>query len=285
MVWSLPNYHGLFKPRSSLLLTYTGLSAYMYSAEKTDAFSVLLFILLGILATMSANTLNNYFDRDIDASMSRTRNRPLPSGLIPSTYAPLLGIPMIVISILSFTLLFNALSALLVLFGCVHYVGFYTLYLKRRTSLNTVIGGLSGVIPPLAGWTAATGGLGVGAVLLGAIIFFWTPSHFWCLAIRFRDDYVKTDIPMLPSQTGLAESIRWIIIFNLLTAASITVSTLFFDSLIYRVSALAALALIISSSLLLYRKQDNASAWRSYKMSSPILIIIFTGVLLSQLIL
>jgi len=285
MVWSLPNYHGLFKPRSSLLLTYTGLSAYMYSAEKTDAFSVLLFILLGILATMSANTLNNYFDRDIDASMSRTRNRPLPSGLIPSTYAPLLGIPMIVISILSFTLLFNPLSALLVLFGCVHYVGFYTLYLKRRTSLNTVIGGLSGVIPPLAGWTAATGGLGIGAILLGAIIFFWTPSHFWCLAIRFRDDYVKTDIPMLPSQTGLAESIRWIIIFNLLTAASITVSTLFFDSLIYRVSALAALALIISSSLLLYRKQDNASAWRSYKMSSPILIIIFTGVLLSQLIL
>ena len=285
MVWSLPNYHGLFKPRSSLLLTYTGLPAYMYSAEKTDAFSVLLFILLGILATMSANTLNNYFDRDIDASMSRTRNRPLPSGLIPSTYAPLLGIPMIVISILSFTLLFNALSALLVLFGCVYYVGFYTLYLKRRTSLNTVIGGLSGVIPPLAGWTAATGGLGIGAILLGAIIFFWTPSHFWCLAIRFRDDYVKTDIPMLPSQTGLAESIRWIIIFNLLTAASITVSTLFFDSLIYRVSALAALALIISSSLLLYRKQDNASAWRSYKMSSPILIIIFTGVLLSQLIL
>ena len=283
MVWSLPNYHGLFKPRSSLLLTYTGLSAYMYSAEKTDAFSVLLFILLGILATMSANTLNNYFDRDIDASMSRTRNRPLPSGLIPSTYAPLLGIPMIVISILSFTLLFNPLSALLVLFGCVYYVGFYTLYLKRRTSLNTVIGGLSGVIPPLAGWTAATGGLGVGAVLLGAIIFFWTPSHFWCLAIRFRDDYVKTDIPMLPSQTGLAESIRWIIIFNLLTAASITVSTLFFDSLIYRVSALAALALIISSSLLLYRKQDNASAWRSYKMSSPILVIIFTGVLLSLL--
>lgn len=283
MVWSLPNYHGLFKPRSSLLLTYTGLSAYMYSAEKTDAFSVLLFILLGILATMSANTLNNYFDRDIDASMSRTRNRPLPSGLIPSTYAPLLGIPMIVISILSFTLLFNALSALLVLFGCVYYVGFYTLYLKRRTSLNTVIGGLSGVIPPLAGWTAATGGLGVGAVLLGAIIFFWTPSHFWCLAIRFRDDYVKTGVPMLPSRTGLAESIRWIIIFNLLTAASITVSTLFFDSLIYRVSALAALALIISSSLLLYRKQDNVSAWRSYKMSSPILIIIFTGVLLSLL--
>ncbi len=283
MVWSLPNYHGLFKLRSSLLLTYTGFSAYMYSAGKTDAFSVLLFILLGILATMSANTLNNYFDRDIDASMSRTRNRPLPSGLIPSTYAPLLGIPMIVISILSFTLLFNALSALLVLFGCVYYVGFYTLYLKRRTSLNTVIGGLSGVIPPLAGWTAATGGLGVGAVLLGAIIFFWTPSHFWCLAIRFRDDYVKTRVPMLPSQTGLTESIRWIVIFNLLTAASITVSTLFFDSLIYRVSALAALALIISSSLLLYRKQDNASAWRSYKMSSPILVIIFTGVLLSLL--
>lgn len=283
MVWSLPNYHGLFKPRSSLLLTYTGLSAYMYSAGKTDVFSVLLFILLGILATMSANTLNNYFDRDIDASMSRTRNRPLPSGLIPSTYAPLLGIPMIVISILSFTLLFNLLSALLVLFGCVYYVGFYTLYLKRRTSLNTVIGGLSGVIPPLAGWTAATGGLGVGAVLLGAIIFFWTPSHFWCLSIRFRDDYVKTGVPMLPSRTGLAESIRWIIIFNLLTAVSITVSTLFFDSLIYRVSALAALALILSSSLLLYRKQDNASAWRSYKMSSPILVIIFTGVLLSLL--
>lgn len=283
MVWSLPNYHGLFKPRSSLLLTYTGLSTYMYSAGKTDVFSVLLFILLGILATMSANTLNNYFDRDIDASMSRTRNRPLPSGLIPSTYAPLLGIPMIVISILSFTLLFNLLSALLVLFGCVYYVGFYTLYLKRRTSLNTVIGGLSGVIPPLAGWTAATGGLGVGAVLLGAIIFFWTPSHFWCLSIRFRDDYVKTGVPMLPSRTGLAESIRWIIIFNLLTAVSITVSTLFFDSLIYRVSALAALALMLSSSLLLYRKQDNASAWRSYKMSSPILVIIFTGVLLSLL--
>ncbi len=190
---------------------------------------------------------------------------------------------MIVLSVLLFTLWFNPFSALLVLFGCVYYVGFYTLYLKRRTSLNTVIGGLSGVIPPLAGWAAATGGLGVGAVLLGAIIFFWTPSHFWCLSLRFRDDSVKTGLPMLPSQTGLAASIRWIIIFNLLTAASIAVSTLFFDSLVYWVSALAALALIISSSLLLYRKQDKESAWLSYKISSPILIIIFSGVLLSLL--
>ncbi|MCL4436442.1 MAG: heme o synthase [Thaumarchaeota archaeon] len=282
-MWSQPNFYGLFKPRSSLLLTYTGLSAYMYSAGNTNTYSLLLFIILGVLATMSANSLNNYFDRDIDASMSRTRNRPLPSGLIPAAYAPLLGIPMIIISVISFILWFNPLSALLVLFGCTYYVVFYTLYLKRRTSLNTVIGGLSGVIPPLAGWAAATGGLGVGAVLLGATIFFWTPSHFWCLSIRFRDDYVRTGIPMLPSQTGLATSIRWIIIFNLLTAASITVSTLFFDSLVYRVSALAALALIIASSLLLHRKQDDTSAWHAYKMSSPILIIIFTGVLLSLL--
>jgi protoheme IX farnesyltransferase len=282
-MWPSAKYYGLFKPRSSLLLTYTGLATYIYAAGKTDLYTLLLFTLLGVLATMSANTLNNYFDRDIDASMSRTRNRPLPSGLVPSTYAPLLGMPMIIISVLSFTFWFNPFSALLVLLGCSYYVIFYTLYLKRRTTLNTVIGGFSGVIPPLAGWAAATGGIGVGAVLLGAIIFFWTPGHFWCLSIRFRDDYVKTGIPMLPSHSGLSSSIRWITVFNLFTAVSIIASTLFFDSLIYRISAVAALALITISSLLLHVKRDSLSAWRAYRLSSPVLILIFTGVLLSLL--
>ncbi len=283
MMWPLLSYHSLFKPRSSLLLTYTGLAAYMYAAGKTDLYSVLFFILLGVLATMSANILNNYFDRDIDASMSRTKSRPLPSGLIPPVLAPLLAIPMIVASVLSFGLWFNPLSALLVLFGCAYYVVFYTIYLKRITKLNTVIGGVSGVVPTLAGWAAATGGLGVEAILLGMIVFFWTPGHFWCLSIRFRDDYIKTGIPMLPSRSTLSKSIRWILLSNLFTVGSIIVSTLFFDSLIYRVSAIAALVLITSSSLLLYRKQDNKSAWSAYKMSSPVLVVIFTGILLSPL--
>jgi protoheme IX farnesyltransferase len=279
----LPAYPSLFKPKSSLLLAYTGLTVYIYAIDVIEPYAVLLFALLGGLATMSANSLNNYFDRDIDVSMSRTRNRPIPRGLIPPHYAPFLGIPLIVLSSTLFVLWFNPLTGLLVLFGFIHYVLFYTVYLKRHTPLNTVIGGLAGAFPPLAGWAAATGGVGPEAVLLGAIVFFWTPGHFWSLSIRFNSDYKVVGLPILPSIAGVDRTVQWIRVFNILTAASILLSTFFFGSLIYRISALITVVLLGASSRLLYRSKDASSAWISYKVSSPILVIIFTGLLLSLL--
>ena len=173
----------------------------------------------GTLAAGGAHAINCWFDRDIDAEMNRTRRRPLPSGRIPAWHALVLGITLIA---LSFAVLWagaNLLAAVLALAGALVYVFVYTVWLKRSTPHNIVIGGAAGAMPPLVGWAAATGRLDLTALALFGVVFFWTPPHFWALAQMLKNDYARAHVPMLPVVAGDVSAKRQTIVYAVLTVA------------------------------------------------------------------
>src|SRR5688500_15191962 len=157
----------------------------------------------GALAAGGANAINMYVDRDIDAVMKRTRHRPLVTGIVSPRNALVFAVVLEVVAFVELWVLVNLLSAVLAVSACLFYVFVYTLWLKRSTSRNIVIGGAAGAVPVLVGWSAVTGSLGWAPIVLFAIIFYWTPPHFWALAIRYRDDYAAADVPMLPAVVSL----------------------------------------------------------------------------------
>nr|WP_199315238.1 heme o synthase [Aerosakkonema funiforme] len=215
------SYYQLTKPRIiPLLLITTAASMWMASAGRVDPLLLLVTLTGGTLAAAAAQTLNCIYDRDIDYAMERTRHRPIPSGKVQSRDALLFAI---ILASLSFTLLAvfaNLLAALLAMSGIVFYMAIYTHLLKRHTTQNIVIGGAAGAIPALVGWAAVTGSLSWSAWMLFAIVFLWTPPHFWALAMMIRDDYAKVNIPMLPVVVGEVATSRQIWIYTLIMVAS-----------------------------------------------------------------
>jgi protoheme IX farnesyltransferase len=193
----------LTKPAIMSLLLLTALGGMFLAERGVPPFGVLLAVLVGgACASGGASALNHYFDRDIDELMRRTRRRPLPAHRVSTRLAVGLGLVLNVIAFVVLWLGANALAALLALSGTVFYIAVYTLWLKRTTTQNIVIGGAAGAIPPLVGWAAITGSLDLPAWLLFAIVFFWTPAHFWALALLIRDDYERAMVPMLPVVRG-----------------------------------------------------------------------------------
>ena len=212
------NYYQLTKPRIiPLLLITTAASIAIASHGKIDPMLLLVTLTGGTLAAASAQVMNCIYDRDIDYDMVRTRKRPLPSGEIQPYQALIFAI---VLGVLSFTILAlfaNLLAAELAMAGIVFYMLIYTHWLKRHTTQNIVIGGAAGAIPPLVGWAAVTGDLSVTAWLLFALIFLWTPPHFWALALMIKDDYAQVGVPMLPVVEGEAVTANQIWLYSLLT--------------------------------------------------------------------
>jgi protoheme IX farnesyltransferase len=193
------DYVSLTKPRIIELLLVTTVPAMILARRGLPSFSSLIITLVGgALAAGSANALNCFLDRDIDAIMRRTASRPLSRSAVTPRNALIFGVVLGVISVTGFWLLVNRLSAMLTFIAIAFYVLVYTALLKRRTSSNIVWGGAAGCMPVLIGWAAVTGSLGWAPVVLFGIVFLWTPPHFWALAIRFRDDYAAVDVPMLP---------------------------------------------------------------------------------------
>ncbi|MFB2967960.1 heme o synthase [Aerosakkonema sp. BLCC-F183] len=217
----IQSYYQLTKPRIiPLLLITTAASMWMASAGRVDPLLLLVTLTGGTLAAAAAQTLNCIYDRDIDYAMERTRHRPIPSGRVQSRDALLFAI---ILASLSFTLLAvfaNLLAALLAMSGIVFYMAIYTHLLKRHTTQNIVIGGAAGAIPALVGWAAVTDSLSWSAWMLFAIVFLWTPPHFWALAMMIRDDYAKVNIPMLPVVVGEVATSRQIWIYTLIMVAS-----------------------------------------------------------------
>lgn len=217
----IQSYYQLTKPRIiPLLLITTSASMWMASEGRVDSFLLLVTLAGGTLAAASAQTLNCIYDRDIDYAMERTRHRPIPSGRVQSRDALLFAI---ILASVSFTLLAvfaNLLAALLAMSGIVFYMAIYTHLLKRHTTQNIVIGGAAGAIPALVGWAAVTGELSWSAWMLFAIVFLWTPPHFWALAMMIRDDYAKVNIPMLPVIVGEEATSRQIWFYTLIMVAS-----------------------------------------------------------------
>jgi protoheme IX farnesyltransferase len=167
------------------------------------------------LSAAAAASFNHYFDRDIDALMKRTRTRPLPSGVLPPAAAAALGVVLAWLAYVDLVIACNALSALIAMTSVFYYAIVYTVWLKRRTPQNIVIGGAAGASAPLIGWAAVTGHVALPAVLLASIIFLWTPPHFWALSLYRREDYARAGLPMLPVTHGEAETRRQILIYSL----------------------------------------------------------------------
>jgi heme o synthase len=213
------DYLSLLKLRIVLLLDATAVGVMIPAAHGHPRLTAVLAVFVGgTLAAGGAHAVNCWFDRDIDAAMNRTRRRPLPSGRIPPWHALALGIAL---NALAFAVLWtgaNLLAAALALAGTLIYVFVYTVWLKRSTPQNIVIGGAAGAIPPLVGWAAATGHLDATALALFGVIFFWTPPHFWALAQMIKTDYARAHVPMLPAIGGERSAKRQSIIYAALTA-------------------------------------------------------------------
>ena len=205
----------LTKPGIIGLLLVTTVPTMVVAADGWPGLDLILLTLLGgVLTAGGANALNQWFDRDIDAVMQRTADRPLPSGALQPWHALVWGLALAALGGVQLALTVNLPAALLAEAAVLFYVIVYTILLKRRTTQNIVIGGAAGAIPPLVGWAAVTGDLTWTPVILFLIIFMWTPPHFWALALKYRDDYAKAGIPMLPVVAGERETRRQLLLYS-----------------------------------------------------------------------
>ena len=281
------SYYQLTKPRIiPLLLITTAAGMWMASDGRVDPFLLLVTLTGGTLAAASAQTLNCIYDRDIDYAMECTRRRPIPSGRVQSGHALLFAI---VLGCLSFTLLAvwaNLLSALLAMSGIVFYMAIYTHLLKRHTAQNIVIGGAAGAIPALVGWAAVTGSLSWAAWLLFAIVFVWTPPHFWALALMIRDDYAKVGIPMLPVVAGEVATTRQIWIYTLIMVPMtlLLVYPLGASGVVYGIIAAILGSVFIKKAWALLQEPENKQLARSlFKFSILYMMLLCTGIVIDSL--
>jgi len=205
----------LLKPRVMSLVIFTCAVGYITSNSSIDTFNAVVGITFVALGAGAAGCLNMWYDADIDALMTRTCLRPIPTGKIKKNYALIYGLVLTFVSVVSLNYFTNTLSALLLLFTILFYILVYTIWLKRKTSQNIVIGGAAGALPPIIGWAIATNSISIEPITLFLIIFFWTPSHFWALSLYKAKDYKKANIPMLPVSDGIEKTKVYIFIYSL----------------------------------------------------------------------
>ena len=284
---TLRTYLELAKLRIVTLLLFTTLTAMIVAAQGIPQLSILLPTLIGgALSAMGASAINQYLDRDLDARMTRTARRPIPSGRVAPINALIFGLALIVWSTLILWLLVNPLTAVLALGGAIYYVVIYTALLKRNTVLNIVIGGGAGAMPVLVGWAAVTGTLSYEAALLFAIVFYWTPPHSWALALLVNSDYARANVPMMPVARGEEVTRRQILLYAIqLFIISLTPVLFGFLGGIYLVAAVVLGLGLIRASLVLMKRQDGASARKTYKFSTAYLAFLFMAMIVDVLLL
>ena len=271
------DYVALTKPTVQSLLLLTTVTTMLVAGDPSLGL-VLVTLLGGSLSAGGAGAVNHWYDRDIDIRMERTADRPVPSGRVPGRRALWFGITLAVLGFAVLALGANVLAASLSTAGFLGYVFVYTVWLKRRTPQNIVIGGAAGAVPPLVAWAATTGALNGTAVYLFAIVFFWTPPHFWALSLLMKDEYAKVGVPMLPVVRGEAETRRQILLYTVLLYG---VTQLPFSGggfgLVYLFSSLVLNALFIGGAVALKRRADRKTALRLYLFSLGYLALLFTA--------
>jgi heme o synthase len=269
------DYVALTKPKVQSLLLLTTVAT-MLVAGSPSVSLVLLTCLGGYLSAGGAGAVNHWFDRDIDAQMARTATRPIPSGRVAPAAALVFGCVLAALSLVELSLFVNTTAALLSFSGFLGYVFVYTVWLKRRTPQNIVIGGAAGAVPPLVGWAAVRGTVGGTAILLFAIVFFWTPPHFWALSLLMKNEYAKVGVPMLPVVRGEDETRRQILLYSVLLYA---VTQLPFCAggfgAIYLVASLILGGAFIGGAVLLQRRADRRTALKLYLFSLLYLALLF----------
>jgi protoheme IX farnesyltransferase len=282
----LKDYLSLTKPGViSLLIFTTVASMYITPAGPPSLWLVFWTFTGGWLMASGSHAINCYNDRDIDVLMGRTSRRPIPSNRIPAWHALVLGVTLGAVAFTILMLVVNWVAAALALAGLLYYVFVYTAWLKRSSVSNIVIGGGAGAFPPLVGWAAATGGLTLPALFLFAIIVYWTPPHFWALALIREKDYARASVPMLPVVAGNAETRRQIVLYTVqMCALTIMPTPLQMLGIPYMLMAIGLGALFLSYAIRLLREGTSAAAWALYKFSLLYLALLFAAMVVDRLV-
>jgi protoheme IX farnesyltransferase len=273
------DYLALTKPRIISLLLVTTVATMLVADPGGPPLAIVIWTMIGgYLAAGGAGAINHYFDRAVDARMARTAGRPLVSGRIEPRRGLIFGIALGALAFVQLALTVNLLAAVLAMAGLLGYAFVYTLWLKPLTPQNIVIGGAAGAMPPLVGWAAATGGLSPDALFPFAIVFFWTPPHFWALALLIKDEYARTGVPMLPVVRGEPETRRQIVAYSLVLLAVSTLPVIagLFGT-IYLVAALLLGATFCGLALRLRAHPSRSAALSLYLYSLLYLALLFAA--------
>ena len=280
------DYITLGKPKIVSLLLFTALAGMFLASGGPPNVSLVIIVMIGgTLASSGANALNQFFDQDIDSKMKRTKNRPVAANRVKPTHAMIYGIGLNIVAFVLFTVYVNWISAILTITATLFYIFVYTLALKRHTTQNIVIGGAAGALPPVIGWSAVTGDLSLSALYMFAIIFFWTPPHFWALSLILKDDYAKAKVPMLPVVVGVEQTKKSIFLYTLILLA---LTSMFFTigsvGWIYFGSSVALGIGFTCFALKLLRSDGIDHALGTYLYSLGYLFALFGAVMLDVIL-
>ena len=282
----LKNYLELTKPKVVLMMLITAIIGMLLASKSLPSLNLVIISMIGIgLCASSAATINQIIDRNIDANMARTSNRPLPQGEITTFNASLFAFALMIVGTAILVSQVNTLTAVLTVASLIGYAFIYTVFLKRATPQNIVIGGLAGAAPPLLGWTSVTNSIDPNALLLVLIIFVWTPPHFWALAIYRKEDYARESIPMLPVTHGVRFTKLQIILYTvLLVLVSLLPYIVLMSGNIYLFSALGLGIFYLYSSIKMYLTDDEEYPMTSFKYSIYYIFLIFFALLVDHFI-
>ena len=272
------------KPRIIILLVITAVTS-MYAGSKLvgpelSELGILHIIIAGSLASAGSSALNHFYDRDIDLKMKRTSKRPIPSGRTKPITVLVYGLGVSITSVVYAALTLNYLCTFFIALGIFFYVVIYTVWLKRLNSSNIVIGGFAGSAASMAGWSAATGSIDILGFLIGFLVFVWTPSHFWCLAMKIRDEYAEVKVPMLPVLIGMERTSKYILANTMILLPYSLMLYAFGMGVIYTIFAAVAGGLMLLYHYKLTKTPTSDFAWKAYKVTAPYLTIIFIGIAL-----
>src|ERR671938_1643994 len=289
---SIRDFIEVSKPRIVIVLVITAVASLLagsrFDATPNDAWDVSAWqigflILAGALASMGASALNHYYDRDIDKIMERTARRPIPAGRLSSKNVLVYGIGISVLSIIIAWFTLNPVATGMIALGIFSYVIIYTAWLKRSNASNIVIGGFAGSAASMAGWATATGSIDLLGFLIGWIVFMWTPPHFWCLAMRAREEYASVRVPMLPVLIGNQKTASYIFA-NTAILLPYSIAIAFFGlGILYTIVAALSGTLMLLYHYRLTKNPTPEFAWKAYKVTAPYLVVIFVALALDAL--
>ncbi len=283
----LSDYVEVSKPRIVVVLVITAVTSFLgatrFDSTPTVAWDfniwkLLFLVLAGAIASMGSSALNHYYDRDIDKIMERTSKRPIPAGRLPARNVLIYGLALSIISVTISWFTLNPVATLMIAIGIFFYVIIYTSWLKRSNASNIVIGGFAGSAASMAGWATTTGSIDLLGFLVGWIVFMWTPPHFWCLAIKTREEYESVKVPMLPVLVGNEKTAKYILI-NTAILLPYSLSLYFFGlGLLYVAVAAVSGTLMLIYHYKLTKNPTPQFAWKAYKVTAPYLVIIFIAI-------
>ncbi len=280
----IKEYIEVSKLRIVIILDLVAITSLLAASKwNIDYMDIIYLLIAGSLASMGSSAINHYYDRDIDSLMSRTSKRPIPSGRINAKNVLIYGIALSIISIIISYITLNPIATAFIALGIIVYVIVYTLLLKRHDASNIVIGGFAGSCASYAGWATATNSLDLLGFLVGFIVFLWTPTHFWALAMKIKEEYSNAKVPMLPVLVKDETAAKYILLNTAILVPYSVIVTFFGLGLIYFIISILSGLMLLAYNLRLVKSPTKALAWKTYMASNQYLILIFLSLMFDRL--